>query len=53
MVVVIVVAVLLFVVWRVRRARRAAVLAGLSSVKPTFSVEPPRRRVGSRKWERL
>jgi hypothetical protein len=40
-------------VWVVRRRRRARVLAGLESTKPTFQVEPPRRYLGERKSELL
>jgi hypothetical protein len=35
------------------RARRKATLAGLNGERPTFAVEPPRRRVGDRRTERL
>ena len=35
------------------RRRRKASLAGLNSERPVFSVEPPTRRVASRKHEAL
>lgn len=35
------------------RRRRKAVLAGLNANRPVFSVEPPTRRVSSRKHEAL
>lgn len=34
----------LIVLWRVRRARRSRVLAGLDAGKPAFHIEPPHRR---------
>ena len=36
-----------------RRRARADRLAGLSSERPVFSVEPPARRLGSRRDGRL
>jgi len=36
-----------------RRAVRARRLAGLDGSRPVFSVEPPTRRLGSRRGERL
>lgn len=38
-------AILGLIVWRVRRRRRKLLLAGLSSTRPVFSVEPPTRRI--------
>lgn len=35
------------------RGRRKATLAGLNGDRPTFAVEPPSRRVSSRKHEAL
>lgn len=40
-------------VWRLVRSRRLDVRAGLVAERPTFSVEPPTRRVGRRKGMRL
>lgn len=37
----------------VRRARSKRTLAGLDANRPTFTVEPPARRLGTRKGERL
>lgn len=42
-----------FVVWRMARRRRKAELAGRVSVKPTYQVEPPRRRMSSLNRESL
>lgn len=39
--------------WVTYRRRRAGVLAGLSSDKPTFQVSPPRRSLGKRSTECL
>lgn len=50
---VLVVLVTVFVIWRVRRGRRAAQLAGLQATKPTFSVEPPTRSLYTMKDYRL
>lgn len=36
-----------------RRARRKVTLSGLNGDRPVFHVEPPTRRMGSRKGERL
>lgn len=36
-----------------RRAKRTRTLAGLDGARPVFSVEPPTRRLGSRKTEAL
>lgn len=36
-----------------RRRRRARQLAGLVATKPTFTVEPPRRRMSTMKGDRL
>lgn len=33
----------LFVLWRWRRGRRAGILAGRNADKPTYSIEPPTR----------
>lgn len=35
-----------FVAWRLARRRRDVVLAGRDSERPTYSVEPPTRRMG-------
>lgn len=35
------------------RARRARALSGTLAARPTFTLEPPRRRIGSLKGERL
>jgi len=49
--VLVVVAVLvLFVRWRVSRK---STLSGLNGERPVFHLEPPARRMGSRKGERL
>ena len=46
-----VVALVVFFFWR--RARRARRLAGLTAAAPVFSVEPPHRRIGNLRGERL
>lgn len=47
------IAVAIFGAWRSRSRARKGKLAGLTSVAPVFSVEPPARRVGNLKGERL
>lgn len=37
----------------VARRRRKQLLAGLNAAKPVFQVEPPSRRIASRKHEAL
>jgi hypothetical protein len=37
----------------INRRRRLAMLSGLNSTKPVFSIEPPARRVSQRKHEAL
>lgn len=44
---------LLLIVWWAVRVRRRNVLAGRNSAKPTYMIEPPARRVGSRSRESL
>jgi hypothetical protein len=39
--------------WIIRRRARASELAGRNVERPTYSVEPPARRVGRRKYELL
>jgi len=41
------------VVLVVNRRRRKRMLAGLDATRPTFNVEPPKRRLGSRRTEVL
>ena len=48
-----VVGLLLLGLWWMRRRARKAVLAGRDAEKPTYSVEPPARRVGARRTELL
>lgn len=43
----------LLLLWVARKRARARVLAGLVATRPTFTVEPPARRVGARKREAL
>lgn len=43
----------LCIAWARHRFHRKQTLAGLDGSKPVFSVEPPHRRLGSRKGERL
>lgn len=52
MIVAVVVIVAVGLLWMRRRARKA-VLAGRDAEKPTYSIEPPSRRVGKRRTELL
>jgi hypothetical protein len=52
MIVVFVLVALVVVLLR-RRAMRRRTLAGLDGSRPVFSVDPPTRRLGSRRWEAL
>ena len=45
--------VVLFVAWLRHRSSRRRTLAGLDGTRPVFSVEPPTRRMSSRRREAL
>lgn len=47
------VSVALLLAWIRHRAVRRRTLSGLDSARPVFSVEPPTRRLGSRRTEAL
>jgi hypothetical protein len=53
MIVLLLIAVAAVVVWVRHRASSRATLSGLNGERPVFHLEPPRRRMGSRKGERL
>lgn len=52
MIFLVVLVVVVLVLLRLRAARKST-LSGLNGERPVFSVDPPCRRMGSRKGERL
>lgn len=53
MIVVFLIVGVLFLLLFIRRGRKQRMLAGLIAERPTFTVEPPARRLTSRKRESL